>query len=181
MLHYINNFMTNRKFKVKTNGCVSDEMKQENGVPQGEVLSPTLFLLAINKITTSIPKHTKVSLFADDLAIYYKEKNLETIQNQLQTTICNLEQWTLSTGFSFSITKTKAIHFCKLRKPHNNPKLMLNKNEIGFANTVNFLGITFDKKLTRKPHLLKRRNECNKRINILKTQVHLKRGDHKKF
>lgn len=42
MLKYIINFLQNRKFKTVTNGYISTERNQENGVPQGETLSVIL-------------------------------------------------------------------------------------------------------------------------------------------
>ena len=46
---------------------MSDIHMQKEGVPQGSVLSVTLFALAINGITSVIPPDVLSTLFVDDL------------------------------------------------------------------------------------------------------------------
>ena len=46
----IKSFLPNRKFKVLVNGITSEEYIQYEGVPQGSVVSTTLFILSINDI-----------------------------------------------------------------------------------------------------------------------------------
>ena len=43
MLKWINNFLENRKIRVRVEDQVSDYQETQNGSPQGVVLSPTLF------------------------------------------------------------------------------------------------------------------------------------------
>ena len=47
---FIKAFLCSRKFKVRIGTTLSDIQVQEEGVPQGCVLSVTLFALAINGI-----------------------------------------------------------------------------------------------------------------------------------
>lgn len=179
ILHFAQNFLSNREFRVKTNDCISEPKVQENGVPQGEIFSVTLFLIAINKITRNMPKQINISLFADDLVLYMKGKNVNTLQRNLQIGISRLETWSQITGFKFSNTKTKAIHFCKLRKAHNNPNIRLNNINIEFVSTIRFLGVIFDKTLSWADHIQKIKTECSHRINILKSLSHHKWGAHR--
>lgn len=169
MLHFIQDFMKDRTYKVKYNGYISDRKIQKNGVPQGSTLSPTLFLLAINKITNYIPPLVQTSLFADDLVIYCRGKNITSLQQRLQQTINNLETWTQETGFCFSTTETKAIHFTKARKNYQKPKLKINSNDINFVDTIKFLGIHFDRKLSWRQHIKDLKVDCLKRMNIIKS------------
>ena len=37
-----------------------------------------------------------------------------------------LANWADTNGFKFSASKTVCVHFCKLRKPHPEPILLLN-------------------------------------------------------
>jgi hypothetical protein len=53
---YIQNFLTNRTFKVKINQYQSERKEQQTGIPQGSVLSVTLFIIKINKLSETIPK-----------------------------------------------------------------------------------------------------------------------------
>lgn len=55
-LHILNKFLTNRTFQVRYNGHFSKTMTQDNGIPQGSAISPTLFLLAINDIVKEVAK-----------------------------------------------------------------------------------------------------------------------------
>lgn len=87
MLHYLSYFLQNRRFQVVVNGFLSEIKTQENGVPQGETISVTLFLLAINNIISSLPPEVKFYLFADDLVIYTESKHLQDIQIKLQKAI----------------------------------------------------------------------------------------------
>ena len=56
MYNYCKDFMSNRLFSVKVGNSISDTLSQDNGVPQGAVISPTLFLISINEISKVLDK-----------------------------------------------------------------------------------------------------------------------------
>lgn len=91
ILFYTRNFLSDRKFQVRNNSHISEQVVQENGLPQGEILSVTLFLLAINKIFEYIDHPVKAYLFADDIVIFCKGKNLNSTRAYLQKTISRLK------------------------------------------------------------------------------------------
>ena len=70
MYNYVQNFLKDRVFKVKVGNELSETLIQENGIPQGSIISPTLFLLSINKVNEQITKSTSLGQFADDTAIW---------------------------------------------------------------------------------------------------------------
>ena len=55
LAYFIQNFLHKRTFKVQIANTKSPEYIQEQGVPQGSVLSVTLFAIAINNIIADIP------------------------------------------------------------------------------------------------------------------------------
>ena len=57
MYTWIRCFLHDRSARVKVDGHLSDSVKMREGVPQGGVVSPTLFLVYINNITTVIPRN----------------------------------------------------------------------------------------------------------------------------
>ena len=50
-------------------GTFSDWLSVRSGVPQGSVLGPLLFLFYIDDLHT-IVRHSKLKLYADDVALY---------------------------------------------------------------------------------------------------------------
>ena len=70
MYTWIRCFLHDRSARVKVDGHLSDSVKMREGVPQGVVVSRTLFLVYINNITTVIPRHVYNTLHVDDLAIW---------------------------------------------------------------------------------------------------------------
>lgn len=75
MLIFIKNFLLERFIQVRVNGHLSKRVKLENGVPQGSVLSVTLFSISFNDITKCIPRPLKKSVFADDVTVYCSVKD----------------------------------------------------------------------------------------------------------
>ena len=111
---FIENFLKNRSFHVKVGSTLSDTFTQEEGVPQGSILSPLLFEIKINSITNKLKPNINSSLYVDDFLICYKSLgNIGTIDRQLQQQLKILEKWANENGFKFSPTKTVAVHFCR--------------------------------------------------------------------
>ncbi|GBM51565.1 hypothetical protein AVEN_145921-1, partial [Araneus ventricosus] len=145
---------------------LSDFFVQEEGVPQGSVLSVTLFILKINGILKQLQPSVKSFLYVDDLYISCTGVHMNFIQRQLQIAINSI--WSKVNGFTISTSKTAAIHFCRKRSLHFDPELKLNSEIIPFMNEIRFLGVVFDKKLSFLPHVKQLRKKCEKSLNILK-------------
>lgn len=169
ILHFIQNFLLQRTYQILLGNNKSKTFSQENGVPQGEILSVTLFLISINSISLYIPQHTSFSLFADDLTISVSSNNANDCANKINETIYSLNAWCNKTGFKFSTTKTKGMHFTRKTKQVVIPPILINNSSISFVDSHRYLGLIFDRKLTWKNHLFKLKSATSRQINILKT------------
>lgn len=172
MLHFISNFLKNRNFNIILENSRSTRFTQANGVPQGEVLSPCLFIIVLTSLANIIPKNVNYLLYADDLTIYFSSHSISSIKKQLLKTLNNIEKWSKKSGFTFSTLKTKAIHFYTRRKHNIPPDLFFNQQPINFVNSHTFLGIIFDRKLSWTPHINQLKSNTYKACNILKTLSH---------
>ena len=63
---FIKNFLTARTFQVRIGSTLSDLKNQEEGVPQGSILSTTLFNIKINNIIKELSPDIYGSLYVDD-------------------------------------------------------------------------------------------------------------------
>ena len=172
--YFIKNFISNRTFQTRVDNVYSDTHILECGVPQGSVLSGTLFSLAINDIVNQLPQGVQNNLYVDDFAIYYSSSNLRHLQRILTTAISKINSWTKSVGFKLSAEKTQAIMFYKnIRWLHNQEiQLSLNNTPIQFKNNVRFLGLIFDNHLNWKSHIAYVKSKCNKTFNLLRKLSH---------
>lgn len=172
MMTFVKNFLGERTFRVRRGTTLSSEFVQEMGVPQGCILSVTLFLVQINSISQVITSPVMHSLYADDLHISVRSSSLRTAERQLQLCINRLGKWCTQNGFSFSEKKTCAVHFTRKRGIFPDPELSLNGIRLPCQQSAKFLGLIFDRKLTFGEHIASLRKRCLRKLNLLKVLAH---------
>ena len=59
-------------------------------------------------------------------------------ERQLHFCFHKIQNWADENGFKFSKTKIACVHFCTKRKPHNDPCLHLDGNQIQVVKEVKF-------------------------------------------
>ena len=143
---FIKNFLFERTFRVRVGSTLSNSQHQEEGVPQGSILSVTLFSIKINNIVKCLTPSIDCALYVDDIVICYRATHMNIVERQLQLNLNKVNKWARVNGFKFSKSKTKCVHFCSLRKMHNEPLLKIDDSKIPVINEYKFLGIIFDKK-----------------------------------
>ncbi|RUS72307.1 hypothetical protein EGW08_019930 [Elysia chlorotica] len=166
---FIKNVMANRQFQVRVGPSLSDSFEQEQGVPQGSVLSPIHFGIQINSITKTLQDDVNCSLYVDDFVVCYRASSIPTIERQLQLQLNAFQKWADTNGFKFSPQKTIAVHFCN-KKFYRDPDLYIGRGQrIPVEEEAKFLGVIFDKKLSFIPHLKYLKKKCQKALNLIKT------------
>ena len=150
---FIQNFLSERKFRVRVGTSLSDFYDQEMGVPQGSILSVTLFIVKINSITSCIRNGVDKSLFVDDFGVSYRSKHMHAIERQLQLHLNRKEDWADNIGFKFSPIKDCLCPFLSKEGSSSRSLLSLYDNPIPVKKETKFLGILLDSKLTFVPHI----------------------------
>jgi hypothetical protein len=155
----IKNMIEHRCFTMSVNGYKSDQIFGiKNGLQQGTVCSPILFIIYINdllKKLNTMPNNfcKKYSLaFADDLTIYVAGRKLSDIENELsemfETTRDYINSWNLSINYN----KCELVLFRKnLRHCHTSVQRNWRQFHIRAANNfiiqtspkVRYLGILY--------------------------------------
>ena len=160
---------------VKVNRVTSETFPQHEGVPQGSVLSTTLFILAINELVRQLPSKVQCSLYVDDFAIWLVYCKVHEGQQILQEAIDRITVWIDAHGFTISATKTVAITFTKKRQVPN-LNLVLNNRPVRFVTNTKFLGMYIDQRMNWKLHINYLRDKCNRVVFLLRKLSHTKWG-----
>ena len=71
------------------------------------------------------------------------------------------------TVFKFSAAKTCIVHFTDSNRLFNSPDLYLNNDLLPYRANTKFLGLTWDSKLTWRPHINQLRGQGFKLLDFL--------------
>ena len=164
---FLQAFLKDRMFRVRVGSVLSDTFYQENGVPQGSVLSVALFAIAINPIMDCLTAEVSGSLFVDDFAIYCSAQRTCLLERRLQRCLDRLYSWSVSNGFRFSTEKTVCINFWRY-KEFLPPILRLGPVVLPFVETTKFLGLMVDRKLCWSSHVSYLAARCTRSLNVLR-------------
>ena len=78
-------FLQNRQARVRFNNELSYTRKMRQGLPQGSVLAPLLFLFYIDNLASILPSETLNALFADDVVpVKGSGKTIEEAEDKVQ-------------------------------------------------------------------------------------------------
>jgi len=137
------------------------------GVAQGGLFSPVLFNLYVK----DMPKpshHVQLALYADDTVIITTSRTPVLLVNYLQTYLSHLERWLTEWRIAINVSKSSAIIFARAGRRLIQPRsVTLFGEPINWVDTIRYLGVTLDKRLTWSPHIEKLSRRTAQRIGLL--------------
>lgn len=154
-LKWLKSYLSNRKQRVKIalNGAnyYSDWKTVSQGVPQGSILGPVLFLFYVNDLSLNISSPSV--LFADDTSVLVENKDSEKISESLINILGTLEAWFQLNGLNLNISKTHMMQFRTKQSKGEQIKIIHNNQDIEEIDSVKFLGLNLDKNLSWQAHI----------------------------
>lgn len=163
----IKSFLQHRTFHVRLKHYLSVSKPIHAGVPQGAVLSPTLFNVYLSDFPTT--SNTSLALFADDSALYSIDSNLLTAISFLQNHLNLIETWALNWHIKLNVSKCNAKIF-SLRRYNNLPPLLYQNETIPWLSStepIKYLGVLMDRRLHWRNNIINRITLANKRWHQL--------------
>lgn len=151
----IKSFLDDRYFQVKYGQERSELYPIKSGVPQGSILSPTLYLLFTADFPTNI--HSFTATFADDKAVLVKHKDPTVAATLLQLNLYEVEQW--AKKWRVKINSEKSAHITFTKRKGTTPPVLLNNSPLRQVDDIKYLGMHLDKGLTWKTHVWKKRKQ----------------------
>ena len=171
VLRWLDNFLNDRRQRVRVGTTVSELQNVTSGIVQGSVLGPTLFNIFINNIDTSV-KNSKILKYADDIRIYLSSSKesaaLQELRSQVQYDIDSLSAWAEDSGMTFNVSKCFQVSF---GLPPHKDHLLYNVNGDTLSHILNSsfndLGLTVSSPLTFNNHVNEVTNKAFQRLGLI--------------
>jgi endonuclease/exonuclease/phosphatase (EEP) superfamily protein YafD len=165
-IRILNSFLTNRSFAVKLYGAKSSIRPAIAGVPQGSVLAPTLYNLYTRDIP--IPVDTSadsciLAQYADDTAILSKSIRRNRATELVQRSADQVSAWCDKWRIKINADKSKAVYFARRteKRKRTIDHLVMNNTKIPWTDSVKYLGLTLDRRLTFFEHICDKKRQAN--------------------
>ena len=144
-------------------------------VPQGSILGPLLFLMYINGIQSEL-QHSKMTMFADDMAFYCHENSPTNLQSKLNADLAASTSWLHDNKLlTLNVTKSKFMVIGGRNKlsQFNDIALVANNHQLENVTKFKYLGVIINQHLTWHDHIEQLQSKIAKRLGVLKRIKHL--------
>ena len=148
---------------VMVGNAVSAAAPVTSGVPQGSILGPYIFNASIGSLTT-VRHSTKLIKYADDILLLIPFSSLSDADEVFKEESANIQEWCKNANLLLNDKKTQLMIVSKKSIEPLPPSL----SGFDLRHNLTLLGVTFDSKLSWKPHVKATAKKAAQRIYPLK-------------
>jgi ribonuclease HI len=169
MVNWVRAWLANRRATVMVEQQESRSVLMREGLPQGSVLSPLLFLVYINDVMSEFPLEARVSIFADDMAAWAQHREVEVAAGVMQQVCDRMCAWSDKWHMSLNVAKCEVTLFSlDAAEARLCPTLLMNDMPLRHEANPRFLGVTFDRMLKFGEHVRGIITRAKGRMRILR-------------
>lgn len=132
----------------------STNLRVLQGVPQGSILSPSLFNFFINDIF-KLKLKGSLQLYADDAVVSCFGKDIQLVAAEIEDDLDKINDWFIDNKLTINTEKTKYIIFKNRRKENIKVNIHLKEKELEEVQHFNYLGLNIDNELNWHNHIEK--------------------------
>ena len=125
---WFQSYLTNRQQSTKNGSRLSSPKQVSNGIPQGSILGPLLFICYINNLLNCL-SNADCFLYADDTAILVKGRSNDEISAKLNREFEKVDHWFSCNKLSVNNSKTKSMLFSSNRFRDRDQPLNVTQNK----------------------------------------------------
>jgi hypothetical protein len=165
--NWFQSYLSNRNQIVSINGTISNKQTIEDGVPQGSLLGPLLYLVYCNDMNISV--QAKLVLYADDSIIIVSGKDQSIISETLAIELDACNRWLIENKLALHPGKCEAILFCSKRKGKRVKDFSVKYNDHVIEGHLNvkYLGSIIDQSLSGKDNVSSIIRKANGKLKFL--------------
>ena len=175
-LSWFESYLSGRQQFVSIDGQRSDSLLIKQGVPQGSVLGPALFLLFVNDIPLHLTNST-VDIYADDTTITASAHFLDlcSMTQRLNSDLDVVQRWASCNKMFINKKKTKSLLVHGKRIPakldEDTPlrlDVKIDDSVIEQVSSHKILGVVIDSQMNYESHIDELCKKLSKCIGLLK-------------
>ena len=147
-----------------------------DGVSQGSISGPLLFVLYVNDMPTAVSDISNPVVYANDTSLIISNSDGRTFDNNINTAILKLYRWFCNNLLLLNLEKTYFLQFLTKNCSTTDLHISYGNKQVSCTHSIKFLGLMIDDKLSWQCHIdqmIPKLNKASQVIRFLKLLLSL--------